>query len=278
MNALHAALTAVAEVLLAPLSFSPLLALLFWSVVAGVLMAVVFRYTSNQKALKHVADQIRANMLAMKLFKDDFGVTLRVQGALFRNIGKRLGYSLVPMVVLIVPFVLAVAQLALRYEYRPLRPGESAVVRIEVDPAQWDSFRNLAIAAPAEVTVETDHVRDAAARTVAWRVKAKSPGEYRLRWQAGDQAFEKKLRVADDSGRLCLVSMRRPGPSWWDRLLHPGEAGLPAGGPVRGIELHGRSPYRSTPVFGLDVHWLITFIVVSMMAALLSKPFTKVQF
>jgi hypothetical protein len=45
---------------------------------------------------------------------------------------------------------------------------------------------------------------------------------------------------------------------------------------VRGIDL--RYPVRSTPIFGIDVPWWATFIVLCMVTALLVKPFLKVQF
>ena len=48
--------------------------------VTGVLLLVVFKYTSNQRAIKRVRDDINANLLALKLFKDSTAVSLRAQG------------------------------------------------------------------------------------------------------------------------------------------------------------------------------------------------------
>ena len=50
---------------MAPLeALPPLLVLIIWSVVTGIVMAVVFRCTSNQKALAKLANETSANILA----------------------------------------------------------------------------------------------------------------------------------------------------------------------------------------------------------------------
>ena len=102
MDLINGFFNAVFGALLAPFDAWPaLLTLVVWSAVIGVVMAVVFRYTSNQRALKAVADQSRANLLAIKLFQDDLTVTLGCQLALLRSVGLGLWYSLPPMIVMI---------------------------------------------------------------------------------------------------------------------------------------------------------------------------------
>ncbi len=49
--------------------------------VTGVLMLAVFKYTSNQNAIKRVRNEINAHLLALKLFKDSARVALQSQGA-----------------------------------------------------------------------------------------------------------------------------------------------------------------------------------------------------
>ena len=55
MNTINTILTAVTDRLISPIvGWPPLLVLLLVSALAGVLMAVVFRFTSRQQALKRV--------------------------------------------------------------------------------------------------------------------------------------------------------------------------------------------------------------------------------
>ena len=129
---------------------------------------------------------------------------------------------------------------------------------------------------PAGVTVETPPLRDQGNHTVYWRLRLETPTSEPLRWQVGSESIEKTFIGAEDPGRLCTVSARRPGRGFWDRLLQPGEPGFDADSAVQGIAV--RYPRRSTPVFGLDIPWWVTFIVVSMVAALCARPFLRVQF
>jgi hypothetical protein len=73
-----------------------------------------------------------------------------------------------------------------------------------------------------------------------------------------------------------VVSARRPDARLLERLLHPAEHAFDASAAVRAIVVH--YPARATPILGLDVPWWLTFFIVSIVAALLAKPWIKVQF
>jgi hypothetical protein len=277
MNWLNARLTAISELCLAPLAgWPPLVVLIAVSVVAGVGMTIVFRYTSNQRALRAVADRARAQLLCMWIFKDDISVGLRCQGTLLKAIGLRLWHSLPPMLVLIVPFVLILTQLALRYEKRPLQRGDSIIATLQLTSEGWSMRDEVRLLAPAGVTVETPSLRDDAEQAFYWRLRLDEPTGEPLQFRVGDYDAEKSLVGIDDADRLCMVSARRPGDGFWDRLWRPGEPGFDADRPVRGIDL--RYPRRSTPILGLDIPWWASFVVLSMVTALLVRPFLKIQF
>ena len=53
---------------------SPLLLVLAISIVIGFLMVIVFRYTSDQKAIGRAKDQLKAHLLAVRLYQDQLPV------------------------------------------------------------------------------------------------------------------------------------------------------------------------------------------------------------
>ena len=53
--------------------------------VTGVLLLAVFKYTSDQRAIESVRNDINAHLLALKLFKDSARVSLRRRGAFCRE-------------------------------------------------------------------------------------------------------------------------------------------------------------------------------------------------
>src|SRR5258708_3388194 len=94
--------------------------------VTGVLLLLAFKYSSNQKAIKRVRADIKANRLALKLFKDSAAVAVNAQGRILIAAFWLLIYAVVPIIVMFVPVLLILSQLALWYQARPLRIHEVA--------------------------------------------------------------------------------------------------------------------------------------------------------
>lgn len=278
MNWINTILTAIGDVLLAPIRWaSPAIVLIVLSVVAGVLMTVVFRYSSDQKGLTRVAKLTKSQLMCLRIFKEDLGVAIRCQRDILKSIGRRLWLSLPPMLVLFIPFVLILTQMSIRYERRPIRSGESVVLAVQLTPDSWsrDSDK-LTIQVPSGVVIETPALRDEEARTVYWRLGLRQPADAPITLHAGFHTIEKSFIGTDDTARLCNVSPRRPGAGFFDRLIYPGEPGFGGDSPVQSVDL--RYPPRSTPIFGIDMPWWGTFFIVSMLAAICVRPFLKVQF
>jgi len=277
MNTINAIMTTACDCILSPFAaWPPLLTLVMVSAIAGVLMAVVFRFTSRQRALKRVVELCRAQLLAIKLYKDDPVVMFFSLGRLLKYTGLRLWHSLPPAIVMIVPFVLLLAQLARWYEYYPLVPGEKAVVELQVAEDAWPDYRNATLETPEQVVVEIGPLRDDQEHAVYWRIRANGEAPARIRCLRQSEEFDKHVALAAQKEPLCAVSVRRPGASWWDRVTHPGEPGFASASPVRGFTIHYAR--RSTPILGRDVPWWLTFVLVSMLAAVLARPLVKVQF
>src|SRR5690349_10307266 len=118
---------ALGRLLLAPVGVSPgWLSATIIATVTGVLLLFVFKYTSNQRAIKRVRNDINAHLLALKLFKDSAWVALRAQAHILLGAFSLFCLAVVPILVMLVPVTLLLSQLALWYQYRPLKVGEDA--------------------------------------------------------------------------------------------------------------------------------------------------------
>jgi hypothetical protein len=281
MDSLNKLLTSVGDLLLAPFRNHPATGLVCWSVVTGVVMTYVFGKTSNQRALRRAADGIRAQLFAVKLFKEDLFVTFRCQIALLKFTGMRLLHSLAPMLVMSIPLLLVMTQLAMRYEYRPLLAGERAVVAMHVKPDRWKEVRNITLSPGDRFVVETQSLRDERNSTIFWRVRADGSESDRLRWQlSGDSpdvnSIVKELPIGATEEALVTANRTRPGARFWDRLLYPAESGISAASPVSSIDVHLRA--RDTPILGWNIPWWATFFLVAMITALIAGKFLGVQY
>ena len=152
MAFVNALLNGLFDVLLYPFrSLDAWWGMIVVSLLTGLLMLAVFRVTSNQAGIRAAKDRIKAHLLEMRLFKDNFRVSLGAQRQIMTANLKYLGYSAKPLLVMIVPLVLILIQLNFWFGYEPLAVGEPAIVKVRlaagVDPLKTE----LSLEAPGSV-------------------------------------------------------------------------------------------------------------------------------
>ena len=258
-------------------NWPPIVTLVLLSVVVGVIMAIVFRYTSRQEALGRVADLTRAQVLAIKLFKDDLGTMFSSLGRLLCYTVLRLWHSLPPALVMFIPFTILLVQTARWYEFRPLMQGERAVLEMTLSPEAWPRVEQLKLTPADGVVIETRHL-DPEEPIASWNIRADARGPTTIAWQLGDEHGEKRIAVADSLATSCAVDQQIAGTDVWARILYPGEPAFDKESAVQSIVIHAIDPHRKTPVFGLNVPWWLTLLIVSMATAFLVRPLVGVQF
>ena len=100
---------------LQPLGIMASLAVL--SLATAIAILLVVRATSDQPALAAVKRQIHADLFEIRLFNDDLRAMLRAELDILRHNATYLRLSLVPMAWILVPAVVAAAQLQSYYGY-----------------------------------------------------------------------------------------------------------------------------------------------------------------
>ena len=268
---LNAVADAVGRYVLAPIGLLPgWLSATIVAAVTGLALLVAFKYTSNQRAIRRVRSDVKANLLALKLFKESTAVALRAQGRILLGALRLALLAVMPMLVTIVPICLLLGQLALWYQARPLRVGEEAVMTLQLngDTGSWPPVR---LEPTSAVEVIAGPVLVFSKREVWWNVRALENGYHRLSLHVGDQAVDKELAVGDGFMR---VSTERPAWRWSEMLLHPGERPLGRDSPVRRLAID--YPERSSWTSGSD-WWVIYWMVVSMAVAWCFRSWLKVD-
>src|SRR5918995_3026532 len=133
MSLLNASLTRAADWVLAPFSMlHPMVSLTVASLATAAAMLFVFKRTSDQARLAAVKRLIHAGLFEIRLFNDDLLAILRAQLEILRHNATYLRLSLVPMLWVIVPLVLVIAQLQFHYGYAPLQPGDRALLKVQL--------------------------------------------------------------------------------------------------------------------------------------------------
>jgi hypothetical protein len=254
----------------------PIVPLAVISAIFGILITLCFRYTTPQKRLRRVVELARGEFLAIKLFKNDPIVVLRSFGRLLAYSALRVLYALPSLLIMLPLTVLLLSHLALWYEYRPLYVGESAFVEIKINEPDWEEYRTIEMQTPTQVAVETQPVRDDQSQSISWRIGALSRCSDQLSWHADNKRFQKSIEIAKPEIDFRAVSVRRPGPNWWDQIVNPGEAPFGKHDIVQSSEVH--YPQRINYYFGWEMPWWMFLFIVACLAALIVRPFVGVQF
>ncbi len=202
---------------------------------ATIIALLVFRFVSNQDGIRAQKDKIKAYLLELLLYKDDLRVTLAAQGRIISHSLRYMGHALVPMAVMLLPFILIMVQVESRFAFQGLEPGAAAIITVAVDQQQQRvGNTDYRLVLPPGLSVESPAVRIAATGEVAWRIRADAPGDYTASITAGERMLEKHIMVGERQTRLSASVYRSDD---FRTLGYPAEPALPADQPVTGINV-----------------------------------------
>lgn len=254
-------------------SLSPLWGMVFVSLLTGILMLWIFGKVSNQEAIRKVKSRIMGNLLGVMIFQSDIRVTLGLQGRILRDSLTYMRYSLAPMLVMMIPVILIIIQLNLRFSVAPLPEDKTAIVK-----AHFRSSEALAapieLEAPEGVVVETPAVRMPSEKQASWRVRGEQPGKHEIQIVTGNGKIAKQLTVGSGWGK---VSAQRTGKNALEVLLWPGEKPIDRASPIESIEVLYPAQSLPVPLLGWDINWLIWFFVLSIIFGFAFKGIMGVQ-
>ena len=118
--------------------------------------------------------------------------------------------------------------------------------------------------APQGIAVETPGVRAIDDGQISWRIRPLASVSGSLSFQVDGQTIEKRIEAG--SGVRFVPGLRVN--SILGSVVHPDEPRIQSAS-VNWIDV--RYPDGNVTMFGIELHWLIWFTIISMLAALLLK-------
>ena len=272
MDAVNAAMSRFFDALWAPFGALPLwVGVLVLGIAFGVLALLAMKYTTNQKRVERYKDRYQGHILAIKLFRDSFGVVIASLVKTLAWVGAYLTEQFKPMFVMLVPFVLLFGQLMMRAGFTPLPLGEKTLLTVEM--AADRSPLDVKVELPSGVEAAGPAIREPSRHRLIVPIVARAAGVHALKFDCGGPVVEKTLHAGPMDGTPMVSPVRSQ--DFWDRVLYPGEPAFGAGSPIEKIELH--YPVRPLSVLGLDLSFgseiglMLTFVVVTIVAAFALK-------
>ncbi len=274
VNVINRLLTLLFELVYHPLKFlGPFWSIVLISCLAGLVMVWIFGKVSNQPCIRRSRNRLSAELIGLRLFKDDLRVFFRIQSQVLIWTVKYFRYCLTPMLILMVPTMFILIQLNLHFGSRPLRVGDQTLVKVRLRGAVTLAGRNqITLTAPENVRIETQGVRIPETKEVCWRIRGISPGRFDLTVSDGKVSATKKAAVG---GPYEGVPSMRTGENWFAGLLYPGEALIPSQSPFASIEI--LYPGLDIVFLGVRANWLILFLLLSLGFGYLVKGALRVE-
>ncbi len=257
---------------------SPLAIVIVLSLVVGLLMVVLFGYTSDQKAIGIAKDQLKAHLLAVRLYRDQIPVVMGSYGKILRGTGRYLKLAFKPLLYVIIPITLLIVQIDRYLGANPIPPNAPFLLTVVVtgqstgQAAGSDALNDVTLDLPPEITMTAPPVHVPAENQIVWRLAGSKEGKYEVRVAAGGQSAAKVVCVGSDLARISTVRLRG---HFWSRMFSSAEPALPENSPIESISIN--YPDRNIEIAGYGMNWIWLFFILSMVAGFIFKELLGIQ-
>lgn len=253
---------------------SPLAIVIGLSLIVGLLMVVLFGYTSDQKAIGRAKDQLKAHLLAVRLYRDQIPVVMGSYGKILRGTGRYLKLAFKPLLYVIIPITLLMVQIDRYLGATPIPTNTPFLltVHLAASTAGSDAANDATLDLPPEITMTAAAVHIPAESEIVWRLAASREGKYRVKIADGGQSAEKTVCVGSDLPRISTVRLRG---HFWERMFSSAEPALPGNSPIDSISIN--YPERNIDIAGYGMNWIWLFFILSMVAGFIFKELLGIQ-
>lgn len=243
---------------------SPLAIVIVVSLVVGLLMVVLFGYTSDQKAIGIAKDQLKAHLLAVRLYRDQIPVVMGSYGKILRGTGRYLKLAFKPLLYVIIPITLLMVQIDRYLGATPI--PSNAPFLLTVHTTGGDPLNDVTLDLPPEISMTAPPVHVPSTNEIAWRLVGSKEGKYEMKIAAAGQAAAKVVCVGSGLARISTVRLRG---HFWERMFSSAEPALPENSPIESISIN--YPDRNIEIAGYGMNWIWLFFVLSMGAGFIFK-------
>jgi uncharacterized membrane protein (DUF106 family) len=252
------------------LPIGPLPIVMVVSLIVGLLMVVLFGCTSDQKAIGIAKDQLKAHLLAVRLYRDQIPVVMGSYGKILRGTGRYLKLAFKPLLYVIIPITLLMVQIDRYLGATPI-PTNAAFL-LTVHTTTSDVLNDVTLDLPPEIAMTAPPVHIPTNNEIVWRLAGSKEGRYEVKISAAGQNAAKAVWVGNDLPRISTVRLRG---QFWERMLSSAEPALPESSLIESISIN--YPDRLIDIAGYGMNWIWMFFILSMVAGFIFKELLGIK-
>ena len=257
---------------------SPLAIVIVASLIVGLAMVVLFGYTSDQKAIGIAKDQLKAHLLAVRLYRDQIPVVMGSYGKILRGTGRYLKLAFKPLLYVIIPITLLMVQIDRYLGATPIPPNVPFLLSVRLaapfagQTTGNDALNDVTLDLPPEIAMTAPPVHVPSTNEIIWRLTSPKEGKYEVKIAAAGQTAAKIVCVGSDLPRISIVRLRG---HFWERMFSSAEPALPENSPIDSISIN--YPDRNVEIAGYGMNWIWLFFILSMVAGFIFKELLGIK-
>lgn len=233
------------------------------SLVASVVLVVLFYFSSNPIAIRRTRNRLFARTLELLMFQHDMRASFTACGRILIANADYLFQFLRPMAVGLIPLLLIFVQMESWFDRRPLRIGEQAVLSVEIDPSEPVLEQTIDLELPETLRIDSPSVRVPSRNELAWRISATGPGDG---WIDVIHRGVKERKTLSTGDKLIRLSQTRESSGMLQQLFSPSEPPLDGRSPIRRMLVS--YPRRELLIGDTEIPWFMAAFVLIMVFSL----------
>ena len=258
--------------ILIPVSnFSDEVKILYISILSGIMFLLIYGKVSNQKGIKETKRKIMAKVIEVALFRHSIKVCLNAQGALFKQGFKYLSFALIPLLILMVPCILIMAQINFHFQNRGLLEKEDAIIELSLDdPDDLTEYELKASSGTLSPALRVDDELK-----IIWKYKNNNGTNLKdnvnLELTLDDLSLNIPLSINGKKPSLLTYSR-----DFFEGLLFPSKFKVSKDfKEIKSISI--KYPNANQTYLGVTINWLWVFLIVSILSGLIASKVFKIE-
>jgi hypothetical protein len=234
---------------------------------AGTLLLI--KVTSHANRIEATKRQLYAALLEMRLFNDDLRAVLRAAGELLSCDVAYLREFVPSILLASIPVAILLVHLDSFYGSTGLVLGQSALITVGLEDSSHDASSEspaATVEVPPGIRLDTLALWFPASREVIWQITPERLGRFELVVKMAGEHVSKRVEVSD---AIIRRAPSRTGGTWWADVFSAADQRLASNGVIRSVDV--QYPRREMSISGWRVHWLVIFLVSSLIFAVVFK-------
>lgn len=267
LNTIFGLFNFLGNLVFSPFSRIPLIGLLIASLIAGVVLIIIYGKVSNQKALKKVKQNLYCYLLESVIFRHNVKIALAAQWRMLLQAFKYTSLAIPPLLILAIPCILLLAQMnryfgiSVSHAYKPLIVSAAISDSADLLSLTLTSDRhNIDISPP---------VRDLKDSKAYWKIVMhdNSISDLKLILKSGQE--KKEVLLLGESDGSIYTKFVKPG---LKSLLYPNPL---SANWLKEISISFAPAYFN--ILGVNLHWIIIFFLFSFASGIVASRYMRIE-